>query len=81
MADGCEPLLDARRRELMRADLNPGRDVHRLHGADRRRAGGRSPRQKLIGSAGVSPTSVRVADVGRETFEEAHRGALAGGGD
>jgi hypothetical protein len=29
---------------------------------------------------GISAARVRVADVGSEEFEEAHRGALAGGG-
>jgi hypothetical protein len=50
-------------------------------GADRRHAHTRAPGQKFIGSAGVRPARVRVADVGREEFEEAHAGALAGGGD
>jgi hypothetical protein len=36
--DHTEPLLDARRRELARRGLDPGGDVHRLHGADRRHA-------------------------------------------
>ncbi len=55
--------------------------MHRLHGADRRHAGGRAPHQKFIGGAGIGPARVRVADVGREKFEEAHACALAGGGD
>ena len=80
MADRGKPLLDARRRELARANLDPGRDVHRLHGADRRHAGARTPGQKFIGGAGVGPARVRVADVGGEEFEEPHAGALAGGG-
>ena len=33
VADRGEPLLDARRGELARAGLDPGGDVHRLHGA------------------------------------------------
>src|ERR1700682_2448539 len=32
-------------------------------------------------SAVIGPARVRVADVGREQFEEAHAGALAGGSD
>jgi hypothetical protein len=81
VADRGEPLLDARRGELARAGLDPGRNVHRLHSADRRHAGGRAPGQELIGGAGIGPPRVRVANVGREEFEEAHAGALAGGGD
>jgi len=41
-------LLDARRRELARPGLDPGGDVHRLHGADRRHAGARAPGEKFI---------------------------------
>ena len=63
------------------AGLDPGGDVHRLDGADRRHAGARAPGQEFIGGAGIGPARVRVADVGREEFEEAHAGALAGGGD
>jgi hypothetical protein len=81
MTDRSEPLLDARRGELARAGLDPGGDVHRLDGADRRHAGGRAPGQEFIGGAGIGPARVRVADVGGEEFEEAHRGALAGSGD
>ena len=81
MADRGEPLLDARRGELARAGLDPGGDVHRLDGGDRRHAGARAPGQEFLGGAGIGPARVRVADVGREEFEEAHRGALAGGGD
>jgi hypothetical protein len=43
MTDRGEPLLDARRRELARVGLDPGGDVHRLHGADGRHAGARAP--------------------------------------
>jgi hypothetical protein len=80
---GDEPVeqVTARRRELARPGLNPRRNVHRLDGADRRHASARAPRQEFIGSAGIGPTRVRVADIGREEFEEAHRGALAGGHD
>ena len=81
MTDRGEPLLYARRCQLARAGLDPGGDVHRLHGGDRRHAGGRAPGQEFIGSAGIGAARVRVADVGGEEFEEAHAGALAGGGD
>ena len=81
VADRGEPLLDARRRELARASLDPRGDVHWLHGADRRHAGARAPGQEFIGGAGVGPARVRVADVGGKEFEEAHAGALAGGSD
>ena len=40
-----------------------------------------APGQKFLGGAGIGPPRVRVADVGREEFEKAHAGALAGGGD
>jgi hypothetical protein len=36
------------------------------------------PRRR--GSRGIGPAGVRVADVGREEFEEAHRRALDGDG-
>ena len=63
------------------AGLDPGRDMHRLDGGDRRHAGARAPGQEFIRGAGIGPARVRVADVGGEEFEEAHAGALAGGGD
>jgi hypothetical protein len=75
VADRGEPLLDARRRELARASLDPRGDVHWLHGADRRHAGARAPGQEFIGGAGVGPARVRVADVGGEELEEAHASA------
>jgi hypothetical protein len=81
VADCGEPLLDARRRELACPGLDPGGDVHRLDGADRRHAGGRAPGEEFIGSSSIGPARVWVADVGREEFEEAHRGPLAGGSD
>ena len=37
--------------------------------------------QEFFRGAGVGPARVRVADVGREEFEEAHAGTLAGGRD
>src|SRR5437667_3050093 len=78
VTDRGEPLLDARRSELACAGLDPGGDMHRLHGADGRYAGARAPGQEFIRSAGIGPTRVRVADVGREEFEKAYAGAFAG---
>jgi hypothetical protein len=79
VTDRGEPLLHTRRRELARASLDPGGDVHRLDGGDRRHASARAPGQKFVRGARVGPPRVRVADVGGEEFKEAHRGALAGG--
>ena len=77
-----EPLLELGAASLRVPHLDPGGDVHRLDGADRRHAAARAPGLKeLIRGAGISPARVRVANVGREEFEEAHSGALAGGGD
>ena len=36
---------------------------------------------EFLGGAGIGPARVRVANVRREEFEEAHAGTLAGGGD
>ena len=44
------------------------------------RVNGHAVGQEFIGGAGIGPARVRVADVGGEEFEEAHAGALAGGG-
>ena len=63
------------------AGLDPGRDMHRLDGGDRRHADARAPGQEFLRGAGIGPPRVRVADVGGEEFEEAHRSALAGGSD
>ena len=81
MADRGEPLLDARRGQLARRGLDPCSDMHRLDGGDRRHADARAPGQEFISGAGIGAARVRVADVGRKEFEEAHAGALAGGGD
>jgi hypothetical protein len=47
----------------------------------RRHAGGAAPRQEFLLRLVISPTRVQVADIGREEFEKAHRGAIAGGGN
>ena len=39
----------------------------------------RAPGQEFIRGAGIGPARVRVADVGREEFEEANADAVAGG--
>jgi ribosomal protein S18 acetylase RimI-like enzyme len=80
MADRGEPLLDARRGELTRAGLDPGRDMHRLHGRNRRHARIRAPAEKFLRGAGIGPARVRVADVCGEEFEETHTGFAFGRG-
>jgi hypothetical protein len=55
--------------------------MHRLDGGDRRHADARAPAEEFLRRTSIGPARVRVADVGGEEFEEAHRGALAGGGD
>ena len=55
--------------------------MHRLDGGDRRHAGIGAPGQEFLRGAGIGAARVRVADVGREEFEKAHAGALAGGRD
>jgi hypothetical protein len=55
--------------------------MHRLDGGDRRYADARTPGQEFLRGSVVGPARVRVADVGREEFEEAHRSALTGGSD
>jgi len=81
VTDRSEPLLDARRGQFACCLLDPGCDMHRLHGRDRRHADGRAPGQEFLSSAGIGPARVRVADIGGEEFEKARRGALAGGGN
>jgi len=75
VAERGEPQLDGRRRQFARPGLDLAGDVHRLHGRDRRHAGACAPGQKFLGGAGIGPAGVRIANVGREEFEEAHRGA------
>ena len=55
-----------------RAGLDPGGDVHWLHGADRRHA--------ALAHQVRNSSADRVADVDRKEFEEADRGLLAGSG-
>jgi hypothetical protein len=43
--------------------------------------GGRTPGQKYLGGAAIGPAHVRVADIGREEFEEARAGTIAGDSD
>ena len=81
MAQRRQAQLGGRGRMLARLLLDPGRDVKRLHGGDRWHPLLVAPGQKLRHGAAVGPARVRVADVGREEFQEAKRGALAGGGD
>jgi hypothetical protein len=79
MANRGQALLEAQCRELARTGLDPGGNVHRLDGADRRHAGACAPSQKFLCNSRIGSPRVRVADVGRKEFEEAPRGALAGG--
>jgi hypothetical protein len=72
VTDRGEPLLDARRRKFARRRFDPRRDMHRLSGHERRHAGACAPAQEFLGSPMVGPARVRVADIGREEFEEAH---------
>src|SRR5262249_33106890 len=72
---------DARRGKLARPGLDPGCAVHRLHAGDRWHAGIVAPGQKFLRRPRIGAARVRIADVGREEFEKAHRRALAGGGD
>jgi hypothetical protein len=81
MTDRGEPLLDTRRCELAHTGLDQRRDVHWLHNRYGGNAGTCTQRQEFFGRAVVGRPRVRVADVGREKFEEAHRRAFAGDGD
>jgi hypothetical protein len=54
MTDCGQPLLDARCREFARPGLDPGGDVHRLDGCDRRHAGGGAPGQKFLCSSRIA---------------------------
>jgi hypothetical protein len=55
--------------------------MHRLDSRDRRHGSCCTPGHKFFGVPVVGPARVRVSDVGREEFEETHRGALTVGGD
>jgi hypothetical protein len=80
VTDRGEPLLDAWRGQLAGRGFDPGGDMHRLHGGDRRHADLGAPGQEFLRGAGIGPARVRVADVGREEFEEADARAVTGGG-
>jgi hypothetical protein len=47
VADGCEPLLGARRCEVARPGLDSGGEVHRLNSRDRRHASSGAPGQEF----------------------------------
>jgi hypothetical protein len=49
--------------------------VHRLNSRDRRHASSGAPGQEFFYSLNIGPVRMRVAHVGREGFEEAHRDA------
>ncbi len=81
VADRGQAQLDGRRRKFARLPLDPGRHMQRLHRRDRRHAMLVAPGQEVGHSAAVGPPRVRVADGGREEFQEAPRGLVAGHGD
>jgi hypothetical protein len=71
-------LLNARRRELARCDFDPGADAYRLPAAiDGTPLSAHHAKNSLC-SSGIGPARMRVADIGREEFEETRRRALAG---
>jgi hypothetical protein len=81
MTDRGEPLLDARRRELARpASIQVATCTACTAPIDGTPTLAHQV-QEFIGGAGIGPARVRVADAGREEFEEAHAGTLAGGSD
>ena len=69
------------RRELAYQRFDPGRDVSRLNGSDRRGTCSLAPGEEAGDGAAISTACVWVADVGREEFEEAEARSLAGGSD
>ena len=71
VADRGQALLDGRRGELARLRLDPGRDVQRPHGSERRHAMRLAPGEELGHGAAVGAAGVRVADRGGEELEEA----------
>ena len=81
MADRRQAQLDCRRRGVPPESLYPDGGVEWLHVADRGNAHARAPAEEVTHCAAVGPPGVWVADVGGEEFDEAKRGALAGGGD
>src|SRR5438552_6505734 len=81
VAQRGQPLLDGRRGQFARSRLNPSCNMDRLDAGDRRDASVAAPGQEFRRGAVVGSPRVRVADVGREEFEEAHRGTLASPGD
>jgi hypothetical protein len=62
MPDRREPLLDGGRRVGPRLQLDPDRDVQRLHGGNRRHAGVAAPGEEVAGRACVRASRVRIAD-------------------
>jgi hypothetical protein len=62
----------------LRLQLDPARDMQRLHSRDRRYAGAGAPLKEFAGRARVRTPRVRIADCRREEFEETNTGAVAG---
>jgi hypothetical protein len=72
-------LLDGRLRA--RKLLDVGRDHDRREGAEVAEPPPLATGQKAADGAGVALAGIRVPNGGREEFDEAPGGALAGGGD
>ena len=81
VADRGQALLDGRRGELARLRLDPGRDVQRPHGGERRHAMALAPGEEVAHGAAVGPARVRVADRGGEELEETQPRSVASGGN
>jgi len=75
MTDRGEPLLGARCRKLARCGLDPSGECTGCTTAIDGTPAGRAPGEEFIRGAGIGAPRVRVADVGREEFEEAHADA------
>ena len=70
MADGSETQLRRGRRALARLQLDPGGDMERLDGGDRRHPSFGAPMQEAGDGAAVGAARVRVADVGGEELQK-----------
>jgi hypothetical protein len=81
VADSGELLLHGRGCQRSCWQLDPGRDVKRLHGRDQAQAGFLAPSQEIAHSAAVGAMAVRVADGAGEELQEGEGSALARGRD
>jgi hypothetical protein len=64
-----------------RLRLDPGGDVQRPHGGDRRHPGILAPGQEIRHGTAIGPPRMRIADLRGEELQEADAGRLAGAGD